>query len=158
MLCVVTNLCSFLCLLTCCSITTRATAAWTTLVLSRQSIQLTLKMPSCLQMTPAWSTLTEEDAFITGCIHRILIFNSIINQTINTRNVLQAVWCFQIIPQWRCRRVNVISISLKWQNTWNLPGPLHVSDDIWDCICQDLHILKLHSSAVKQDIRCIKGK
>ena len=39
--------------LTCCSITTRATAAWTTLVLSRQSIQLTLKIPSCLQITPA---------------------------------------------------------------------------------------------------------
>lgn len=35
-------------------------AAWTTLVLSRQSMQLTLKMPSCLQMTPAWSTLPAE--------------------------------------------------------------------------------------------------
>lgn len=43
--------------ITCCSMTTRAMAAWTTLVRSRQSMQLTRKIPSCLHITPAWSTL-----------------------------------------------------------------------------------------------------
>lgn len=42
---------------TCCSMTTRAIAAWTTFVRSKQSIQFTLKIPSCLQISPAWSTL-----------------------------------------------------------------------------------------------------
>lgn len=39
--------------ITCCSMTTRAMAAWTTLVRSRQSMQLTRKIPSCLHITPA---------------------------------------------------------------------------------------------------------
>lgn len=43
--------------ITCCSMTTLAMAAWTTLVRSRQSIQLTRKIPSCLHITPASSTL-----------------------------------------------------------------------------------------------------
>lgn len=42
----------------CCSMTTLAIAACTTLVRSRQSMQLTRKIPSCLQITPAWSTLS----------------------------------------------------------------------------------------------------
>lgn len=44
----------------CCSMTTLAIAACTTLVRSRQSMQLTRKIPSCLQITPAWSTLSTE--------------------------------------------------------------------------------------------------
>ncbi len=101
--------------LTCCSITTRAIAAWTTLVRSRQSIQLTLKIPSCLQMTPAWSTLKEEDSFITGCIHRITVFNPIIISTTNYSQQVVHYYFLAVVEQGSM----LSSISLKMTKCWN---------------------------------------
>lgn len=72
--------------LTCASITARAMAAWTTLVLSRQSMQLTRKMPSWWQMTPAWSTLTEEHSLCDALHVDMELLINICNQLmINSR-------------------------------------------------------------------------
>jgi hypothetical protein len=67
--------------ITCCSMTTRAMAAWTTLVRSRQSMQLTRKIPSCLHITPAWSTLVKRSM---GLIYNFKKVFKKLNSTLNT--------------------------------------------------------------------------
>lgn len=136
--------------LTCCSITTRAIAAWTTLVLSRQSIQLTLKIPSCLQMTPAWSTLVEEKESSQVAFIGLELLKTLNNKEESWHELWSTSASKPTRPPFK--RL-IYCYEVKWKIVEELlPGPLHVRDDIRDRIGQYLNILKLHTSADKQDI------